>query len=399
MRIASVEAFPIRIPRDLKGATGLAGSPTALAGESDYRWSQSYPALYSIHFETALVRVVLENGFVGWGEAQAPLAPQVACTIIDTLLAPVLVNQEFDGELEQVEVLWNRMYSTMRVRGQTGGFMLDAISGVDLALWDLVGKMQRTPVSSLRPAGNKATKIPAYLSGLPGANAQERVENAKPYVDEGFSLIKLYFDRTPEELFASIDALRAAFPGIEIAVDALWRFSLEEAIEFGKQLDARKIRWLECPLLPESVGDHALLAREIKTPIAIGESYRTVFELQGFLDAGSCKILQPDLGRSGLTEGLRIAKAAAEKKMDLVPHVSIACGPQIAAALHYSRLAPACDLVEYNPRVFEIANRLFDPPIRMEDAHYLLPEGNGLGGNLVEIPTDFLLSRAFAHSR
>ena len=92
MRIANVEAIPFRIARDLGKATGSAGSPTLLApGRGDYRWSDAYPALYSVNIETALIKVTLDTGMVGWGEAQAPLAPEVACAIVDRLLAPVLI--------------------------------------------------------------------------------------------------------------------------------------------------------------------------------------------------------------------------------------------------------------------------------------------------------------------
>jgi galactonate dehydratase len=379
MKIARIEAFPLRVPRDTESATGMAGSPTMLIGAGDYRWSQAYPALYSIHFETALVRVTLDTGLVGWGESQAPLAPQVACTIIRVLLAPVLEDQSFDGSIDRIRELWQQMYSTMRVRGQTGGFMLDAISGIDLALWDLAGKISKRPARYLFPAAKTGRTLPAYLSGLPGSNARERVENAKPFIDQGFRIVKLYFDRTPEDLLRTMDALQSEFRGIEIAVDALWRFSLDDAIVFGRELDQRNIRWFECPLLPEIAAEHAVLAREIRTPIALGESYRTVYELHPFLHSRAVRLLQPDLGRSGLTESLRIAKAAEERTIPVVPHVSIAAGPQIAAAMHFACLAPTCDLVEYNPRVLEIANRFLVHPIRIEDAHYLVPEENGLG--------------------
>ena len=84
--ITSLDAFPIRLPRDVVAARGTAGSPTVLAGGGGYRWSAAYPALYATDFETAIVRVGLADGRVGWGEAQAPLVPEVACTIAEQLL-------------------------------------------------------------------------------------------------------------------------------------------------------------------------------------------------------------------------------------------------------------------------------------------------------------------------
>ena len=93
MFIRSIESFPVRLPRDLDSARGTAGSPTPLIGSGDYRWSTAYPVIYSIHIETALVKVTLDSGLVGWGEAQAPVAPEVACAVIDRILAPVLTGR------------------------------------------------------------------------------------------------------------------------------------------------------------------------------------------------------------------------------------------------------------------------------------------------------------------
>jgi len=93
MRIESVTAIPVRLPRDLAAARGTAGSPTALAGSAGYRWSKDYPCLYSADFETALVRIEVSNGLVGWGEAQAPLAPEVASAVANLLLRPAIVGE------------------------------------------------------------------------------------------------------------------------------------------------------------------------------------------------------------------------------------------------------------------------------------------------------------------
>ncbi|MCZ6770599.1 MAG: mandelate racemase/muconate lactonizing enzyme family protein [Proteobacteria bacterium] len=392
MKIVAVDAFPIRLDRDPAKTIGTAGSPTKLAAtEFDYRWSETYPALYSIHFETALVRIETEEGLTGWGEAQAPLAPEVACTIVRTLLRPVLIGQKFKASREDIERLWMTMYSTMRVRGQTGGFMLDAISGVDLALWDLAGKSRGESVARLLRGDDVRQKLPAYLSGLRGERNKDRVISAEGYWEQGFRVFKLFHDRTTEELFDLIDRLRAKFGGyIRIAVDALWRLGDEDMIEFGKALDDRAALWLECPLLPEHVGTHERLAKSIKTPLAIGESYRTHFEIEPFLKRKVIGWLQPDLGRSGITESLRWAERARNSAVSLVPHVSIALGPQIAAALQLAAATPECPLVEYNPRVLEVANHFLQEPLSLDGAAYQLPERPGLGIRLLE--SDVLIS-------
>ena len=384
-RIASIEAFSIRLPRDAAAVTGTAGTPAKLAaGGFDYRWSETNSTLYSVNFEAALVKVTLESGLAGWGEAQAPLAPDIACLIIDQLLRPAVEGQDFDGSPDTVRSLRNRMYSTMRVRGQTGGFMLDAIAGVDIALWDLAGKALGTSVADLLSSSAPKSRIPCYLSGLPGATNADRVERAREAWDAGFRIFKLFYDRTEEELFDLIDRLRAALgPEASLAVDALWRLDGASAGGFGRKLDDRGSLWLECPLAPESPADHADLAAEIRTPIALGESYRTRYELAPFLACGCVQWLQPDLGRWGITEAAGLARDIGASAR-IVPHISIAMGPQIAAALQFAAASSNVGLAEYNPAVFSVANRYLDRPLEVDGAEYLVPAGPGLGVELDE---------------
>lgn len=381
MKIITVEAIAVRIPRERDKAVGSAGSPTSLeAGGANYRWSSVFPVLYPVHFETALVKVTLTNGLVGWGEAQAPLAPEVVCTIVDLLLKPVLIGEDFDGSLERIKWLWQRLYATMRVRGQTGGFMLDAISGIDLALWDLAGKIQAKPVWALIPGSTGRERVRAYFSGLPGAATEDRISNALDRRTEGFSTFKLFFDTGRAEFLDLLSALRSALGAdSNLAVDALWRLSAEEAVDFGTELDRRNALWLEAPLAPEDPVAHGELARAIQTPLALGESYRTHYEMAPFFTEGALRFVQPDLGRSGITEGLRIARMAADYGIQVVPHISIAMGPQIAAAIHFAAALPNCDLLEYNPSVFEIANRYLMEPLECQQGSYLVPQGPGLG--------------------
>jgi galactonate dehydratase len=367
MKIKAIEAVPFR--QDREDATGTAGSPAKLQpGASPYRWAEHYPVLYSSRFETALVRVELDSGQIGWGESQAPVAPEIACAVVNHILAPVLQDAPFDGTVEEIESLWWKMYSTMRVRGQTGGFMLDGIAGVDLALWDLGGKIAGLPVSSL--IGKSHDRVPAYLSGLPGGDPRRAI-------DSGFTHVKVFHDSTIARLLENLDALP-----MQVAVDALWRLLPETASELAQELDRREVLWLEAPLAPESATAHGKLAAAVKTPIAIGESYRTLFELEPFFTAGAMKIVQPDLGRTGITEGLRIARAAEARGLTVIPHVSIALGPQIAAAIHFAASLPNCPMLEYNPNVLTIANQFLEEPIQMDGASYLVPATTGLGVRL-----------------
>jgi D-galactarolactone cycloisomerase len=370
MRIRSVTAIPVRLPRDVAGARGTAGSPTGLTGPGDYRWSTAYPALYSVHFETALVRVELDNGLVGWGEAQAPLAPEVACTIVAHLLRPAIEGLEFDGSPARIAKLWERMYATMRVRGQCGGFMLDAISGIDIALWDLAGLIADKPVCALL-ATVPRRMIPAYLSGTSGATPAEQAACIARHADDGITLVKLYYDREWTDLLDVADALPA---GMRVAVDALWHLPPDDAVTMVRELDARNARWIECPFYPEEISLHADLAARASTPLALGESYRTLAEIAPFL--GFTKVVQPDLGRCGITGALRIAAAFPG---EVVPHLSIAMGPQIAAALHFAAAADQCRLCEFNPHVLDTANGFLAEPLICENGVYHVPEGPGLG--------------------
>jgi galactonate dehydratase len=386
MRIASLEAFPIKLARDVAAGTGAAGLPAKLAeGAFAYHWSSTFPTLYSSRFETALVRVRTDDGLLGWGEAQAPLAPEVACSIVELLLQPAIVGEDFEATPERIAELYRRMYATMRVRGQTGGFMLDAIAGVDLALWDLAGKIVGKPAAALASSSPK-THLPAYVSGLAGETNAIRVEAARATWDQGYCTYKLFYDRTRDDLFDLIDRLQAAYDGIQIAVDALWRLDSEDAVAFGKALDRRRVLWLECPLYPEDAEAHRRLADSIETPLALGESYRTRYELSRFLEAGLFGYLQPDLGRVGITESLAWAQAASSVGAVVVPHVSTACGPQVAAALQLAAAADNCNLVEYNPRVLEWANQFIERPIEMRGAGYSVPSAPGLGLGAVTPP-------------
>lgn len=387
MKISSVRAYAVKIPRDLLSSTGTAGSPARLvpaadtAGEAEgYRWAESYRTVYSSRIETVLVRVETDGGVVGWGESQAPVAPAVTATIIDQLLGPLAVGEDALAP----EPLWNRLYAAMRVRGHTGSFLLDAIAGIDIAVWDICGKVYGQPVCRLL-GGPVRASLPCYISGLAGGRAEERIAYAREQVDQGATAFKLFLHDAPGQLLEEVKALRAEFGDrVEIFVDALWRLTPGSALAFSRALEEFGVGWLEAPLMPEDLRGHRRLARRAAVPIALGESYRTRFELLPFLESGAVEILQPDIGRSGITEGRKLAILADSFHVPIAPHVSIGLGPQIAAVLHLSAACSNLRVVECNPNVYRIANRFLRRPIDFGAAELPVPEGPGLGIELDE---------------
>ncbi len=381
MKITAVQAFPIKIPRDLAEARGTAGSPAPLTtGASDYRFAATYQTLYSTKIETALIRIETDTGITGWGEAQAPLAPEVVCVIIKTLLAPLLIGEDPMAH----ERLWSRMYSAMRVRGHTGSFMLDAIGGIDTALWDIKGKALGARLCDLL-GGPFVDELPAYISGLSGVDEAARTLEAAEYQQRGFNAFKIFMDGEPEETLRLHDGLREKLGAkAKLMVDALWRFEPAEAARFGRELDARKATWFEAPLKPEDVTGHGRLAASVETAIAIGECWRTRWEMRPFFEAGAVEVFQPDIGRTGVTEGMKLCALAELHNAPVAFHVSIGLGVQIAAALHVAASVPNLMFVECNPKVWQVAEALLTASLPVGAGVVGIPEGAGLGVEIDE---------------
>ena len=380
--IARVEAFVLRLPRDTSAITGTAGTPVSLAprSTSGYRWASTYSTVYSDQLETLLVRIETSDGIVGWGEAQAPVAPEIARTIIDVLVGPLAVGEDALAP----ERLWNRLYSAMRVRGHTGGFLLDAIAAIDIAVWDICGKVAGQPVARLL-GGPCHDPVPCYVSGLHGGSVDARVAEAVRLSGMGARAFKLFMSDTEAGCLDTVRAVRAALGAdVRLAVDALWRLDEARAVRFAQALAPSDVLWLEAPLVPEDVRGHARLARRSPIPIALGECYRTRFEIRPFFERGAVGVLQPDLGRSGITEARKLAVLADTYHVPVAPHVSIGLLPQIAAAVHAAAAIPNLLLLECNPSVFEQSARLARGALDWTVAGVRVPQQPGLGVELDE---------------
>jgi galactonate dehydratase len=194
----------------------------------------------------------------------------------------------------------------------------------------------------------------------------------------------VFLSSTTAECVQLVEEIRRLSGSVRIFVDALWRLSLMEALEFAQQLHGLGVGFLEAPLAPEDYEGHVQLARRSPIAIALGESYRTVHEFRPLIQGRCMEIVQPDLGRSGITEGMQIGALAAAAHLRMAPHISIGMGPQIAAALHVSACWPHLDLVECNPRIYALANRFLKSPLRFTPGSVELSHLPGLGVDLDE---------------
>jgi galactonate dehydratase len=374
MRITGVEARIIRIPRDWGGAARVAAFPTR----------QVCPPVPDEALHGLLARITTDSGLTGWGESQALSAPEVAGAIIRSILKPFLEGQDFAGAGIEIESLWDGMYNQMRVCGQTGGFMLDAIGALDIALWDLAGKILRTPIAALIAGDAARHSVESYVNYLPGDTAADRLRHARIFHDAGSARFKLFHEGSERALLDEYDALAEICGGENVAVDAQWRLDPGRAVAFGKKLDRRRALWLESPFPPEDPKPHAALAAAIRTPVALGESYRTHFELAPFFRAGAMRIVQTDLGRCGITEALRIARAAERAGMEVSPHLTPALGPLLYATVHFAAAAPNCRWMPHTPGLVETANEYSRTALVFRQGRYTVPQKPGLGIDLVE---------------
>lgn len=372
-RIERIEAFVVTIPRDTPylGPLG-AGEEVNARG---YFVRRSNRTIYPTQDRSVVVRVTTRNGVVGWGETYGLTAPQVIGCFIDDLIAPLVIGRDpFD-----VAVLWEDLYDILRVRGYGGGFYLDAVAAVDIALWDICGRLADLPVRKLL-GGERRHTIPAYISGLPGATLDERVALARSFADKGFTAFKIAAAVSWDGLDRELAALREALgPSVKLMVDFHWMHGRGDAAALIHRLERHDLAFAEAPVKTEDVAGLAHVARSVTTPIAAGEEWRTVHDAQPRLASGAVAIVQPEMGHTGITQFMRIAQLAAAHHVPTIPHATIGTGIFLAASLQASAAILDLPMHEYQHSIFDRNAALLEGILACEAGAYLLPKGPGLG--------------------
>jgi L-rhamnonate dehydratase len=305
--------------------------------------------------EWLLVEVFTDDGQVGLGNAA--LAPQATKQVIDLYLKTLLMGQDpWD-----IERLWQHMYRKTMAFGRKGIGMV-ALSAVDIALWDLLGKSARQPVFRLL-GGRTKQRIPVYASRLYSVELNELAAEAKRYKIEGYRAMKLRFGWGPSDgasgMQRNVELVRTVREtvgdDIDVMADAYMGWTLDYAKRMLPLLERFHLRWLEEPVIPDDIHGYAELKSQGRIPIAGGEHEFTLYGFRELLEARAVDYIQFDTNRvGGISQARKIAALAEAYSVPVIPHAGQMHNHHVVMASLNSPMA------EYFPNVdVEVGNELF----------------------------------------
>ncbi|MGL5113788.1 MAG: enolase C-terminal domain-like protein, partial [Beijerinckiaceae bacterium] len=256
-RVAGVDCFALTIARDTPylGALRAGEEPNARG----YFVRKGNRTVYPTTDRNVLVRITTQDGVIGWGETYGIVAPRATMAIISDLLAAFVIGSDpFDAA-----VTHDRLYDMMRVRGYTGGYYLDALAAIDIALWDIAAQIARVPLVKLL-GGIRRETIPAYVSGLPEATRAARADLAASWLEKGFSDFKFAAPVADDGIVAEIETLRAKLgPTARIACDMHWAHTAASAKAAIRAMEPHGLWFAEAPVNPEDIDGLADVAANV----------------------------------------------------------------------------------------------------------------------------------------
>lgn len=371
MKIASITAVPVRFSSEPRTLRSHLVSPTSIFPE-ERSWFGPC--------STVVVEVHTDDGRTGIGTAGG-FSPAPA-TLIEAHLAPLLEGED----PSRIEYLWDKMYRSLARLGHTGT-SLAAISAVDIALWDLKGKVLETPLFNLI-GGLQKERIRVYASRLYAYRDLGRLaEEAREYCRQGLTFLKQRFGFGPadgrEGMERNAELVRtvreAVGDRVELAADAYMGWNLSYTLEMEERLQEYRLSWIEEPLQPHDLEGYRQLSRRSRIPIAAGEHLYTRWGVKPFLERNALSLLQPDANRTGgISEMLKICGLAAACGIPVAPHSNEAHNLHIVAS------QAVCPFLEYFPDVEpdtgnEIFWKLFRGEPQARDGHVVPSPRPGLG--------------------
>lgn len=378
MKIKSIEVFIVKLPPagpvDRRGKRFIT---------QDYFINEGRRScVYSVNAETVFVKLTTDEGITGWGEILAPTNPEVAAAVLKHHLAPLVLGENPMHN----QMLWDKMLDTLRERGYAGGYLVDAMAGLDIAFWDIKGKALGLPVHALL-GGAYRDRLRCYCSSVPGSDAGEKLEHVIRLKEEGFDAIKFHtFGRGKRDDLEALTAIRSRFDAgqLDLMLDAHGKYTHSEAYTIGRALGELDALFFESPLEFEDREGHRKLAEAIDTAVAVGEPLRTIYTFQEWIVSGAVEVVQPDMGRNGITEMMRIAHLAEAHHLKFAPHLSAHQAVGHAASIHVSAAVPNFLIYEYQPVALKRSAHYCRGSFRLEKGEIIVPNDPGLGVEMDE---------------
>tara|TARA_B100000214_G_C23963976_1_gene626766 strand:- start:613 stop:1941 length:1329 start_codon:yes stop_codon:yes gene_type:complete len=334
----------------------------------------SNTSIYSKSHETTIIKVETESGIVGWGEAQSPVSPNTTATIVKDILKPLTIGKN----IYDVESIWHNNYSAQRERGHYTGFYIDALSGVDIAIWDAIGKSLNMPTS--QAMGGIHRKNVTVYNGIGGSTPEEVADMAEWSVGKGYKYLKMHLKEDIEQTLDIVNEVRKRIgDSIGLMLDVHMGFETYNAIKLGKQLEKHNLLWLESPSDPTDIPGLCEISSSLDLPIANGEWTRTKYEMREIFEKRAYDISMPDIARTGLTGGKQIATIAQLYNIPISPHVGGGGIVAIAATLQYSINTPNFLLMEHSEQGHAVKAAILSENYDAKDGKYSLPKRPGLG--------------------
>ena len=352
MQIRSIEAIPLsfRLP---EGKTVRLG-----VGATTKR-------------DAIIVKVVSDDGVIGYGEAHPGRSPGAIVSLIHNTLAPMLTGLS----VHDTNSVWTRVNRMQLSSHGLGAGAALALSGIDMALWDLRAKSLGIPLYSL--LGGSRKPIAAYAGGISmGFQAPDALaEEAQSYVDRGYRAVKLRLGDNPKDDIARVQRVRTQLGDqITILVDANTSYSVSDARAVLPSLEDCKVAWLEEPFGCNEFGAYRQAAQLTKgVALAAGENHYTRFEFARLIEERAVSILQPDLSKSGgISEGLKIAAMASAWGLPVHPHSS-ATGINHLASIHFLASIDNGGYFEACVSAFNPLRDMFGSPFSIDQEGFVQP--------------------------
>lgn len=337
-------------------------------------------------FSATLVEVTTDDGLVGVGECIVRKAPQVTKAVVEHLLVPIITGRD----PHDVEGLWDEMFQALRGWGHYRGFVLEAISGVDIALWDIIAKASGLPVYKVL-GGVGRSRVPCYTSSVYFAEISEMVAQAREQIGRGHTAIKVKIGRSGQlggrrMDVTSVKAIREALgPSIDIMLDVNSAYDAGTAIRVCRQLEASDIAWIEEPVPPDDLDGYQRVRAGQSIPVAAGESEFGVFGFRELIRRGAIDILQPDVARvGGFTGARRVGALVHAHNLRYAPHTGFSAGISHLAALHVAASVPNLMTYEYFFAPNPLRDLFVEPFPEPREGFIDVPTKPGLGLELDE---------------